>query len=61
MAHKASGTLEKSTKDQYIFSLVCGESLHQFDLLSADAESANPITVKAIIFYHKIGARCSVE
>ena len=46
---KDSGTLELAAKAQYIYSLVCGEVLHQFDLMSADVESTNPLTVESII------------
>ena len=43
-----SGTLEASTKVQYLCTLVHGEVLCQFDLLSTDVESVNPITVENI-------------
>ena len=34
----ASGTLDTDAKIQYLCTLVRGEALHQFDLLSADME-----------------------
>ena len=45
----ASGTLVTGKNIQYIFTLVLGGVLHQFDLLSADIEGANPITGETII------------
>ena len=36
MTLAASGTLEAGAKYQYICTLVCGEALRQFDLLSAE-------------------------
>ena len=46
---EASGMMETSTKVQYLHTLVSGEALHQFDSMSVDAESANHLTVEAII------------
>ena len=46
---EASGILQTDTKAQQIYKLVCGEALRQFDLMSADMESANPLTVEAIL------------
>ena len=34
----ASGTLEAGVKYQYLRTIVCGEALYQFDLLSDDVE-----------------------
>ena len=39
MTLAASGTLEAGVKVQYLHTLVRGEVLHQFYLLSADVES----------------------
>ena len=41
-----SGTLDTGTKVQYLHTLVCGEALHKFDLLSADVESTDSRTVE---------------
>ena len=41
----ASGTLEMGKKVKYICTLVCGESLRQFDFLSSDIEGTEPLTV----------------
>ena len=41
--------METMVKAQYLCMLVRGEALHQFDFLSADTESANPLTVEDII------------
>ena len=49
MNPKAEGTLETAVKVQCICTLVHGEVLRQFDLLSADVESANSLTVDFII------------
>ena len=49
MTIEASGTLETATKVQYLCTLVCGESLHQFNTLSSYMEIINPLTVEAII------------
>ena len=38
-----------TTKVQYLCTLVIGEALRQFDLIHADVEGANPLTVEAII------------
>ena len=46
MTLAASGKLEMDAKVQYIRTLVHGESLRQFDLLSADVEGENPLTVE---------------
>ena len=45
----ASGTLETAAKVQYLHTLLRGEALRKFDLMSADVESTNPLTVEAII------------
>ena len=39
----ATGTLETVTKIQYLRTLVCGEALHQFDLLSSDMEMSETL------------------
>ena len=49
MILKDLGNMEPFTKAQYLRTLVGGEALHKFDLLSADVESANSSTVGAII------------
>ena len=36
-------------KDQYLRTLVCGEALRPFHLLSYNVESANPLIVEYII------------
>ena len=41
----ASGTLEAGAKVQYFCTIVHGEALRQFDSLSADVGSGNPLTV----------------
>ena len=46
---ETTGTPETATKVQYFRTLVCGEALCQFDSLSTYMESANPLTVEAII------------
>ena len=45
----ASGTLEVDAKFQYLCTLVCGEALHQFESLSAYAESTENLNVDYII------------
>ena len=45
----ASGMLKADAKFQYICTIVCGEALHQFDSLSADAESTENLNVDYII------------
>ena len=45
MTPAASGMLEAGVKAQYFCIVVWGEALRQFDLLSADVESTNPLTV----------------
>ena len=45
-----SETLVTDAKVQYIRTLVCREALRHFDLLSADVESTNPLTVKKYYF-----------
>ena len=44
-----SGTLESGAKVQCLRTLVHGGALRQFDSLSADVESATPLTVEIII------------
>ena len=39
----ATGTFEKEAKVQYIRTLVCGEVLCQFDLLSADVKNTETL------------------
>ena len=41
--------LGTDVKVQYLRTLFCGEALRQFDLLSADVEGINPLTVETII------------
>ena len=36
-------------KVQYLCTLVCGEVIHQYDLLSTDVDSTQHLTVEAII------------
>ena len=45
----AAGTLETAAKIQYLCTLVRGEYLCWFDLMSDDAESENLLTVETII------------
>ena len=45
----ASGTLEAGAKYQYFCTLVRGEALRQFDLLYADIEMTQTLTVEDII------------
>ena len=40
MTLAATGTLEMEAKVQYLHTLVCGEVLHPFDLVSADAKNS---------------------
>ena len=49
MTLAVSGPLETGAEIQYLFTLVCGEALHQIDLFSSDMESTNPLTVEYII------------
>ena len=49
MTLAASGTLGKDAKVQYLRTLLSRETLHQFNLLPADVEGMNPLTVEAII------------
>ena len=49
MTLAASDTLATGAKIQYICTIVCGEALRQFDLLSTDMEGANPLTVENFI------------
>ena len=49
MTLAASGTLGTDSKVKYICTVVCGNSLRQFDLLSADTEGIKPLTVETII------------
>ena len=48
---EASGTLQDDAKIQYLRTLVRGEALHQFDMISADLESSTPLTLEAIFWY----------
>ena len=43
------GTLATWTRIKYLWTLVSGEALRQFDLLSDDAEGTYPINVATII------------
>ena len=45
---KGSRTFQDAAKIQYLRTLVRGEALRQFDMLSADFESSNPLILKAI-------------
>ena len=49
MTLAASGTMEADAKYQYLRTLVRGEALHQFDLLSADVEGTQTLNVDYII------------
>ena len=49
MTPEALVTLGIDAKVQYIFTVVCVEVLRQFDLMSADVEGKNPLTVETII------------
>ena len=49
MTLAASGTLEAGAKYQYICTIVRGEALCHFDLLSADVESTQTLNVDEII------------
>ena len=49
MTLAASGTLEAGAKYQYLRTLIRGEALHQFDLLSADLEGTETLKVDYII------------
>ena len=44
-----SGTLKYGAKIQYLCTLVYGEVLHRFDVLSAEVEGATPVTLASII------------
>ena len=44
-----SGALKEGAKIQYIFSIVRGEALRQFDLLSADVEGTETLSFDDII------------
>ena len=46
---EASGTIEMASKIQCSCTLVHGEALRQFDLLSSDMEIENPLKLEAII------------
>ena len=48
---EVSGTLQDAAKIQYLGTLVCGEALRQFDMLSADFESSTPLILEAIFWY----------
>ena len=45
----ASGTLETNMNVQYIYMIVRGEELRQFDLFYDDVEGMEPLTAEAII------------
>ena len=49
MTLAASGTLEAGAKYQYLCTVLCGEVLNRFDLLSTDVESAETLNVNYII------------
>ena len=49
MTLTVSGTLEMAAKVKYLRMIVCEEEIYQFDLLSDDVESTNPLMVEAII------------
>ena len=49
MALEVSGTFKSGAKIQYIFTLVHGEILHRFDVLSAEVEGATPVTLASIV------------
>ena len=49
MTLSALGTLETAAKVQCLCTLVRGESLHQFDLLSANMGDTDSLTVEAIV------------
>ena len=51
MTLEASGTLQDAAKIQYLRTLVHGEALRQFDMLSADFKSITPLTLEAIFWY----------
>ena len=51
MTLEASGMLKDAAKIQYLRTLVRGEVLHQFDMLFADIENGNPLTLEAIFWY----------
>ena len=49
MTLKVSGILDTDTKVAYMCTLVCEEVLHQFDMLSSEIRSKNPLTLEDII------------
>ena len=49
MTLAASGTLEADAKYKYLFTIVRGEALHQFDMLYVDVESVETLNVDYII------------
>ena len=49
MTLETSRTLATDAKTQHLCTLVHGEALHQFELLSDDVEDENPLNVEAII------------
>ena len=49
MALAVSGTLGTDAKVRYLCTLVRGEALHRFYLMSADVEGTNTLTVETII------------
>ena len=52
-----------AAKIQYLCTLVRGEALHQFDILSADLESSTPLTLEAIFWYwvRTFSCQCAVK
>ena len=65
MTLKASENIETTTKVQYLRKLVRVEALHQFDTLSDDVESTNPLTAGCVfsqlIYHQRKSARCAAE
>ena len=49
MAIAASGALATGEKIRYLCTLVRGEALSQFDLLSSDVAGTDPLTVETIL------------
>ena len=48
MTFAASGTLEAVAKYWYLWTIVCGEALHEFEF-SADIESTETLNIDCII------------
>ena len=65
MALEVSGTFKSGAKIQYIFTLVHGEILHRFDVLSAEVEGATPVTLASIVLvlvtYFFLLMRCPIK